>query len=218
MSITAENSWGKSCWNTFCPLTPALETLTWNKTFCHIFLPPTALWICLSSLWDLSFLEKETAAHSRQPSSCLENPWTKEPAGLQSMGSQRVRHDWVTTHSTQHSAYKLNKQGGSLQSFHTVPILNQLFHERFYCCFLTWIQVSQETDKAVWYFISLRIFRSLLWSTQSKALTWSMKHIFFWNSLAYSMIQWMLAIWSQSSPYQQLNDVNGLNSPIKKQR
>ena len=25
--------------------------------------------------------------------SCLENPWMEEPGGLQSMGSQRVRHD-----------------------------------------------------------------------------------------------------------------------------
>ena len=25
--------------------------------------------------------------------SCLENPWTEEPGGLQSMGSQRVGHD-----------------------------------------------------------------------------------------------------------------------------
>ena len=25
--------------------------------------------------------------------SCLENPWTEEPGGLQPMGSQRVRHD-----------------------------------------------------------------------------------------------------------------------------
>ena len=25
--------------------------------------------------------------------SCLENPWTKEPSGLQSMGSQRVGQD-----------------------------------------------------------------------------------------------------------------------------
>ena len=34
-------------------------------------------------------LEKETnPLHS-----CLENPWTEEPGGLQSMGSQRVRHD-----------------------------------------------------------------------------------------------------------------------------
>ena len=29
--------------------------------------------------------------------SCLENPRTEEPGGLQSMGSQRVRHDWVTS-------------------------------------------------------------------------------------------------------------------------
>ena len=36
-------------------------------------------------------LEKEKATHS----SILawETPWTQEPGGLQSMGSQRVRHD-----------------------------------------------------------------------------------------------------------------------------
>ena len=45
--------------------------------------------------------------------------------------------------------------------------------------------------------ISWRIFHSLLWFTQSKALVWSMKKMFFWNPLAFSMIQWMLAIWSQ---------------------
>ena len=28
--------------------------------------------------------------------SYLENPWRQEPGGLQSMGSKRVRHDWVT--------------------------------------------------------------------------------------------------------------------------
>ena len=28
--------------------------------------------------------------------SCLENPWTEEPGGLQSKGLQRVRHDWAT--------------------------------------------------------------------------------------------------------------------------
>ena len=44
--------------------------------------------------------------------------------------------------------------------------------------------------------ISLRIFHSLLWSTQSKALAQSMKQMFFWNFLAFSMIQWMLVIWS----------------------
>ena len=29
-----------------------------------------------------------------------ESPWTEEPGGLQSMGSQRVGHDWATRHST----------------------------------------------------------------------------------------------------------------------
>ena len=28
--------------------------------------------------------------------SCLEIPWTEEPDRVQSMGSQRVRHDWTT--------------------------------------------------------------------------------------------------------------------------
>ena len=29
--------------------------------------------------------------------SCLENPWTEEPGRLQSIGSQRVGHDWATS-------------------------------------------------------------------------------------------------------------------------
>ena len=28
-----------------------------------------------------------------------ESPCTEEPGGLQSMGSQRVRHDWATKHT-----------------------------------------------------------------------------------------------------------------------
>ena len=36
-------------------------------------------------------LEKEMAAHSSI--FAWEIPWTKEPGGLQAMGSQRVRHD-----------------------------------------------------------------------------------------------------------------------------
>ena len=58
------------------------------------------------------------------------------------------------------------------------------------------IHISQEAGKADP--ISLRVFHSLLWSTLSKALASSMKQrsMFFWNSLAFSMIQQMLAIWS----------------------
>ena len=31
-------------------------------------------------------------------SSCLGTPTTVEPGGLQSVGSQRIGHDWVTKH------------------------------------------------------------------------------------------------------------------------
>ena len=39
-------------------------------------------------------LEKEMATHSSIPA--WEIPWKVEPAGLEPMGSQRVRHDLVT--------------------------------------------------------------------------------------------------------------------------
>ena len=39
-------------------------------------------------------LEKEMATHSSIPAWRIS--WTKESGGLQSMGSQRVRHDWAT--------------------------------------------------------------------------------------------------------------------------
>ena len=48
-------------------------------------------------------LEKEMATHS----SILawEIPWTEEPGGLQSMGLQRVGHDWATNYLLQ--AYEI---------------------------------------------------------------------------------------------------------------
>ena len=47
-------------------------------------------------------LEKEMATHSSILAwRILLLPWREEPGGLQSMGSQRVKHDWATslTHS-----------------------------------------------------------------------------------------------------------------------
>ena len=42
-------------------------------------------------------LEEEMATHYRILSWRI--PWTEEPGGLQSMESQRVRHNWVTEHA-----------------------------------------------------------------------------------------------------------------------
>ena len=42
-------------------------------------------------------LEKEMATHSSILAWKI--PWAEEPGGLQSMGLQRVRHDWVIEHA-----------------------------------------------------------------------------------------------------------------------
>ena len=49
-------------------------------------------------VWSLGWedpLEKEMATHSSTPAWKI--PWMEERGRLQSMGSQRVRHDWVTS-------------------------------------------------------------------------------------------------------------------------
>ena len=46
---------------------------------------------CVGSLGWKDPLKKEMTAHSKIP--VWEIPWTEEPDGLQSTGSQRVRHD-----------------------------------------------------------------------------------------------------------------------------
>ena len=47
--------------------------------------------------------------------------WTEEPGGLQSMGSQRVRHDWVTnTHTHTHTPDLI------LSLFH-LPLISQRY-------------------------------------------------------------------------------------------
>ena len=50
------------------------------------------------SLGQEDSLEKEMATHPSIPPWRI--PWTEESVGLQSMGSQRVRHDWATNTHT----------------------------------------------------------------------------------------------------------------------
>ena len=50
-------------------------------------------------------LEKKVAIHSS--ALVWEIPWTEDPGGLQSVGSQRVGHDWTTTYNCNK---KLNKK------------------------------------------------------------------------------------------------------------
>ena len=67
--------------------------------------PPAVQEIQVRSLGQEDPLEKEMATHS----SILarEIPWTEEPGGLQSMGSQRVGHDWATNSFFLHLFFRL---------------------------------------------------------------------------------------------------------------
>ena len=55
----------------------------WHFSFCHLKI------LCHISVWYAMAPHSSTLA--------WKIPWTEEPGGLQSMGSQRVRHDWATS-------------------------------------------------------------------------------------------------------------------------
>ena len=61
-------------------------------------------------------LEKEMAIHSS--TTAWKIPWTEEPGRLQSMGSQRVRHDCVTNHITYRYTLIYSSVDGYLDCFH----------------------------------------------------------------------------------------------------
>ena len=76
------------------------------------------------------------------------------------------------------------------------PVCYSMSHSN--CCFLTCIQISQDAGKVVWYFHLFENFpvccdshSQRLWCSQ-----WSRGICFFWNSLAFLMIQQILAIWT----------------------
>ena len=99
------------------------------------------------------------------------------------------------------SACKLNKQGDNIQPWQTPsPIWNQSIVPCPVLIVASWPAHRFLRRQVRWSDIpiSWRISHSLLWSAQSKALAESMKQkkTFFCNFLAFSMAQWMVAIWS----------------------
>jgi len=100
-----------------------------------------------------------------------------------------------------YSAYKLNEEGDHKQPCHTpFPVLNQPAVPCLVLTVASWPTYRFLRRQLHWSGIpiSSNMSQSLLWPTHSKALVQSIKQkqMFFWNSLAFSMVQWMLAIWS----------------------
>ena len=103
-------------------------------------------------VWSLGWedpLEEGIATHSSILAWRI--PWTEEPGGLQSMGSQRVGHDWVIKHSTANPCLAkalLRSCEGLLKFVHLVICVckicasklswPQLINKCFKTLFLTW--------------------------------------------------------------------------------
>ena len=69
------------------------------------------------------------------------------------------------------------------------------------CYFLTWIQVSDEAGKVVWYSHLFKNFPQFAVIHTVKGFTVvSETEYFFWNCFSFSVIQQMLAIWLFGSP------------------
>ena len=85
-------------------------------------------------------LEKEKATHFS--TLAWKIPWTKKPGSLQSMGSQRVRHDWLTSLSLSKlktcklNYYKSNRYKSNHYKYSTVYIVKLLENVHTCCCHL----------------------------------------------------------------------------------
>ena len=64
------------------------------------------------------------------------------------------------------------------------------------CCFLTCIQISQEAGEVAWYSYLFKNFPQfvVIHTVKGFDVVTKAEVDVFWNSLAFSMIQWMLAI------------------------
>ena len=141
-------------------------------------------------------LEKEMATHS----STL--PWriprTEEPGGLQSMGSQRVRHNWGDW-AHKHSTNRLYKQSCNIQTCCTLfPILNQSIVSCLVLAVASWSAYRFLNRNVRWsgILISKNFSRfAVIHGQQPSCSQWSRSR-FFGIHLFFSMTQLTLAIWS----------------------
>ena len=139
-------------------------------------------------VWSLGWedpLEKEMATHSSILAWRI--PWIEDPDRLQSMGSQRVGHDWMTSLS--------------LSLYCSISSSNY--------CFLAFIQVSQETSKVVWYSRLLKNFPQFVVIHSQRLLhsQWSRNRYFSGIPLLFlqSNTCWQFDLWFSAFSKSSLN-------------
>ena len=129
---------------------------------------------------------------------CLGNPMERRTWWATVHGVTKSQTRWSDSHIHTHThfVYKLNGQSNNIQLWHApFPILNQSIVPCPVLTVASWSAYRFLRRLVRWSGIpiSLRIFHSFLWSTQSKALAQSVKQMFFWNSLAFFL--WSRGCW-----------------------
>ena len=84
---------------------------SWASLVAQLVKNPPAMWE--TWVWSLGWeypLEKGKATYSSILAWRI--PWTEEPGGVQSMGSQRVEHDWATNTVNPRTRVLLREHGG----------------------------------------------------------------------------------------------------------
>ena len=98
-----------------------------------------------------------------------------------------------------YSTYKLNKQDDNIIALmYSLPNLESVCcsMSSSNCCFLICIQISQEAGQVVWYSHLFQNFPQFIVIHTVKGFGIVNKVDFFWNFVAFVMIQQMLVIWS----------------------
>ena len=129
----------------------------------------------------------------------LATPWTAAFQAPPSMGFSRQEY-WsgVPLPSLIYSACKLNNQGDNIEVFtYSFPNLEPVCcsMSSSNCCFLTYIQVSQEADKVVWKILFKNLPQFIVIHTvKGVSIVNETEVDVFLEFSCFSMIQWMLAI------------------------
>ena len=76
-----------------------------------------------------------------------ESPWTEDPGGLQSMGPQRVGHDWATNLVTlPANPHLLNLRGGSMRTYYLRVCIFCVYWKYF----ITHTHTRTYTEREMW--------------------------------------------------------------------
>ena len=89
-----------SCRKHSCELTPGVQWLLWLLCLSGFWASQVVQWerirLPMQGTWVPSLGGEDPLGEGMTTYSSIRIPWTEEPGGLQSMGLQRVRYNWVT--------------------------------------------------------------------------------------------------------------------------